>query len=682
MASISSNGSRGHHKFTLNVTDGNASVKDNTSTVSFSFVLSSLGGGWNWEQWGANITYTVTINGTNYTGSIANYDGYSSVTLKSGSLTIGHNSDGNKTISFSFSVTDTSGQTYTCGNASASGSMALTAIPRYLSITSLSIASITETSVVVGWSVSDPRDSTYYSFDNGATWIGSATHGETLASDLKSGTFNILNLTANTTYNIKVKIKRTDSQLWTESETKSFTTYDYPKPISVNNFTIGDGASVQIYNPLSRTYTVDIISNNNGAVIGSYTGVYCETPINAEFKTDDAIAKQYASIPNSKSGTYYARVTYGSSVKTLGTGTYTVRGNETPTVGSLSYLDNNSNIVKITGNNQHIVQNYSTLVAQVGTATANKSASIAKYVVECNGKSAQGTSSGNFSIGTVNSNRNVDLKLTVTDSRGLTASKTITVTMLAHSNPTATVTLERLNNYEDESYLTVDGSVSSVNSKNTMAIKYRYKLSGGSYGSYTTINDRQKYTLSLSKNNAYIFEVVITDAFGATFTKEYVLNKGMFPLFIDTEKNSVGINCFPANENSLEVNGLDVSTIKEFTKSLKLSANTWTNVGINYQDLSTGTYVMQVFMDGFADANGQWNERISGIVTWFDSPTNSEDADDIPVSKAGHAKNSHNIKFRINRTLRTNDGVMRLQMYDDIGWNGYADVVFRFKRLI
>ena len=680
MASISANGSNGHHKFTLTVTENSTSTANNTSSIGFSFVLSPVQTTWNWELWGANITYVVTVNGNQYTGSIANYDGYSSVTLKSGTLTVGHNTDGSKSISYSFSVTDTSGQTYTCGNASASGSMALTSIPRYLSITSLSVTSITETSAVVRWSVSDPRDSTYYSFDNGTTWIGSSTDGETLASDLKSGTFNILNLTANKTYAIKVKIKRTDSQLWTESQSISFTTYDYPKPTSVNNFTIGDGASVQIYNPLGRTYTLDIISNNNGSVIGTYTGAYCETPINAEFKTEDAIAKQYASIPNGASGTYYARVTYGSSVKTLGTGTYTVRGDEVPTISSLTYKDSNTAIVAITGNNQHIVQSYSTLVVQVGTATANKSASIAKYVVECNGKSVQGTSSGSYSLGTVNSNRNVDLKLTVTDTRGLTASKTITVTMLAHSAPTASVTLERLNNYEDETYLTVDSSISSVNGKNTATIEYRYKVSGGSYGDYETIPDGQEYVFELSKNNAYIFEIVVTDAFGSTFVKEYVLNKGMFPLFIDTEKNSVGINCFPANSNSLEVNGLDVSTIKAFTKSLQLPANTWTDVGINGQDLETGTYIMQVLMNSNSEQTGQWNERISGIVTWFEGSTNSEDADDIPVSKSGHAKNAHNIKLRITRTL--NSGRLKLQMYDDKQWYGKADVVFRFKRLI
>lgn len=681
MASISANGSNGHHKFTLTVTENSTSTANNTSTVSFSFAISPIQTTWNWEQWGANITYKVTVNGTQYTGSIANYDGYSTVTLKSGSLTVGHNTDGSKSISYSFSVSDTSGQSYTCGNASGSGSMALTTIPRYLSISTFDITNITETSIVVKWTTSDARSGTYYSFDNGTTWIGSATYGESLGADNKSGTFNISDLKANTTYKLKIKIKRTDSGLWTESNEKSFTTYDYPKATSINNFAIGDGASVQIYNPLGRIYTLELISNNNGAVIGTYTGAYADSPINAEFKTDDAISKQYASIPNSAGGTYYARVTYGSSVKTLGTGTYSVRGNEIPTLGNFSYIDNNSATVALTGNNQHIVQNYSSLVAQVGKATANNGAGgIAKYVVECNGKTVESTSSGNLTIGAVNSNRNVDLKLTVTDTRGLTATKTITVTMLAHSTPIATVELERLNNYEDETYLTVDGSVSSVNGKNTMAIKYRYKVSGGSYNAYITIQDKAKQTLSLDKNNAYIFEIVVSDALGSTFTKEYVLNKGMFPLFIDTKKNSVGINCFPKNENSLEVNELDISTIKEFTKSLQLPANTWTDVGVNGQDLETGTYIMQVYMNNNSEQTGQWNERISGILTWFEGSTNSEDADDIPISKSGHAKNAHNIKLRITRTL--NSGRLKLQMYDDKQWYGKADVVFRFKRLL
>ncbi len=267
----------------------------------------------------------------------------------------------------------------------------------------------------------------------------------------------------------------------------------------------------------------------------------------------------YAQIPNATSGTgtiyceTYLNGTYiGESSCSF---TASVK-NSNPTVGSITYADTNTTVTAITGNNQHIVQNQSNLKITYTQATAKNSATIKEYKFVLNGVTKTSTSAGGtIDFGKVNSANNLTLTMTVTDSRGLTASSTKTITMLAHSNPTAVVTLNRLNNYEDESYLTVDGSVSSVNSKNTMTIKYRYKVSGGSYGSYTTISDNVKQTLSLDKSNAYIFNVVITDAFGSTYNKEHVLGKGVFPLFIDTEKNSVGINCFPTKEKSLEVNG-------------------------------------------------------------------------------------------------------------------------------
>ena len=135
MASISANGSRGHHKFTLNVNETGTNINNNTSTVSFSFQLSAIQNGWDWNIKTNPVSYRVTINGTNYNGTIVSYGGSGTVTLKSGSLTVGHNADGSKSINFSFSVTDNPNKSYTPGNASASGSMALTKIPRQANLT-------------------------------------------------------------------------------------------------------------------------------------------------------------------------------------------------------------------------------------------------------------------------------------------------------------------------------------------------------------------------------------------------------------------------------------------------------------------------------------------------------------------------------------------------------------------
>lgn len=135
MASISANGSNGHHKFTLNVTETATSTANNTSTISWSFVLSSLGGNYDWNYNNTiPVTYTVTINGTRFSGNIMSYNGYSTVTVKSGTMTIPHNADGSKTIAIAFTVSSQNA-TYLPGSANASGTMNLTNIPRQATIT-------------------------------------------------------------------------------------------------------------------------------------------------------------------------------------------------------------------------------------------------------------------------------------------------------------------------------------------------------------------------------------------------------------------------------------------------------------------------------------------------------------------------------------------------------------------
>lgn len=123
---ITGNGSRGHHKFTLTVTENSKNDSANTSNIGYTFKISPIQSGWDWNTQGTNISYTVTINGTNYTGTISDYNGSSTVTLKNGTLNVAHDAAGTKTMNFSFKVTDRDGLSYTCGSASASGSMTLT----------------------------------------------------------------------------------------------------------------------------------------------------------------------------------------------------------------------------------------------------------------------------------------------------------------------------------------------------------------------------------------------------------------------------------------------------------------------------------------------------------------------------------------------------------------------------
>ena len=135
---ITANGSKNHHKFTLKVNEDTTS--GNSSFLSFTFNLSPLQMGWDWADWGDGISYTISIGDNNYNGTIPSYNGSSTVTLKSDdNIEILHNPDGTKTIDISFSVTDKTGANYTCGNASSQSTLTLSVLHKAPEITEVNV---------------------------------------------------------------------------------------------------------------------------------------------------------------------------------------------------------------------------------------------------------------------------------------------------------------------------------------------------------------------------------------------------------------------------------------------------------------------------------------------------------------------------------------------------------------
>lgn len=517
---------------TFNWSVDNTSISSNYKEIYWSVVGAGAGG------YVTSGNFKVVIDGETVYSSASRVDVWVGTIIASGYKKIYHSNDGTR----SFSASVEAGIYEFAVNCSGSGSWQLPTIPRYANITSFSVFQRDETSVIFNYSCDAPCDYEWYSTDGGATWYGLPN------TKIVSG------LSAGTTYQFKLKVRRTDSQLTSQSSIYPQTTYNYPHCIDSPDFTIGEPLTLKLYNPLGREVRITGYANSDNREI--FNGTSVGNTITG-FNDPNSMNLQYLSIPNAQSGGYRVIVGYDSVAMVRDSGNvYRIRGNEVPSINAFDYIDSNSAVVAVTGDNTQIVQNKSMLQARFHSATANYGASIQSYILECNGISIGGYGAGAYDIAVIDSARDVNLTLTAYDTRGLSASKTITVKMVAYEAPKATVQLERLNNYEDETYLTVDGSVSSVLGKNTMEIKYRYKQSGGAYGSFTNISDRAKQTLSLDKNNSYIFNIVVTDIFGEKFDAEFGLNKGTFPLFIDTEKNSVGINCFPKYEKSLEINGL------------------------------------------------------------------------------------------------------------------------------
>lgn len=503
-------------------------------------------------------TTTGTWNGNlNLGGKSEDFSHYGSigndwVKVKSLSNIIRHNDNGTGSCWIYGRCNGPSGTSMSGEYVNGEKTVTLDKIPRYLTIKSFIISNRTLNTVVVAWSTSDARSSTLFSL-NGGSWIGSSTYGESLASDQKSGTFNIKNLNPNTNYKLKIKCIRTDSGLETESNEISFTTYDIAKLTEVPNINISESHTITWTNPSGAALSLKLCKTDNTQIISYGTVIGTSKAITPTASTI------YALTPNSNK--YIARYILtttqnGKSYTHSKDFTFTVT-NSNPIIGTVEYKDINSAVVNITGSNKRIVRNKSNLQFVLGVATAKNGATISKYQVEFNGTVKSRTTAGTIDFGIVNASYNLTAKATVIDSRGNKATKNITVIIDDWILPSAIISLSRLNNYEDETYLIIDGNCSSVNGKNSMKIQYKYKKneSGGTFSELITVADNVKQTLNLAKESSWNFTIIITDLFESRKYENVILPIGMPMVFYDTKLLSFGVNCFPSHEKSFEVDG-------------------------------------------------------------------------------------------------------------------------------
>lgn len=121
----------------LTLTENSTSVSGNSSSVSYTLKLKSTTKDFYQYRVGASVSLDGKTVATRdrYTASQIGIGTYSSVTLLSGTATVGHGADGTKTMALSYAL-DMASASYTPGPVSGSGTMALTHIPRGATITS------------------------------------------------------------------------------------------------------------------------------------------------------------------------------------------------------------------------------------------------------------------------------------------------------------------------------------------------------------------------------------------------------------------------------------------------------------------------------------------------------------------------------------------------------------------
>lgn len=236
------------------------SIENNTSTIKLRLECRSISSSYTTK---GSSGLTSKIDGTTVKNNAAVDMSNTNVWQNFGerTITVTHNNEGKYSESKSGSFTCTAGSSsYSLSSGSASVTVAPATIPRYAT-SNQSLNSKTSTSITMNWSSDNTVDYIWYSKDNGANWTGVDV------IDGTNGTYTISGLSANTTYNIKTRVRRKDSQLPTDSSTLAVTTHQttiasiFVSSKTETEITVNSSANVSVS---STRYRIKLNNENYG----------------------------------------------------------------------------------------------------------------------------------------------------------------------------------------------------------------------------------------------------------------------------------------------------------------------------------------------------------------------------------------------------------------------------------
>lgn len=391
--------------------------------------------------------------------------------------------------------------------------------------------------------------------------------------------FDVSGLDPGKNYKIKISVKRKDSQLWKDSAYKSFTT----KPItSISNSSIscniGEKLSLsfadyaynksflRLYqkNPTDEwtliderediqqeTYEWDLTKfkttmfDNTPNSNESQIKIICGTTINSKEYTNEYLGKAFVTNSNPVLSTFTFANTDSKSVSMLGN-----------TTTMITYYGNLR--VSLTQEQKAIPKNSSTISYYNVSVTDPDKTTILKKIEES-------SSTLFLDFGAFSQSGTVKINIEAVDSRGNISnliSKSFQVYL--YHNPSIDLNLSRVNNFEKETSLVINGYISRVytssNRNSLQSLKYRYRIQNGSWTSYATISPSSSVSgndfkilysnalfITLDNQKSYDFEFVITDKMQSI---TYVTSVGQgSPLMTVSDNGTVLIGEIPNQDN-------------------------------------------------------------------------------------------------------------------------------------
>lgn len=393
-----------------------------------------VGAGGSTTKYYTSGNFKVIIDGEQVHYSTTRIYLYNGTKVASGTKRIYHESDGNKT----FSASAEAGIYYVAVNCSGSGSWALPKINRYAYFSKHWIHATTPNSVQVLYRPDRTISAAQYSL-NGGAWTNLSVVSGTWNSSNNDIIYQVSNLTPNTSYKIETRIQYADN-LWTYTGQVAFTTNDIARIKSASNFNIGDTPTIT-YSAAPNGSTLraylERITGNNGTRVDDISASKTVTGTSCSFSY--TASDLYSKIPNSNSGwCRFCLVTICNGVEYLSTSDkqFFVT-NSDPVFTDFAYVDTNSKTIALTGNNQILVNGYSSLKATISTANkavAQNSATMKSYKLACGSKNISkdfsSTAAVELSLTSIDSSAVI---VYATDSRGNSASVSKTATFKDYS---------------------------------------------------------------------------------------------------------------------------------------------------------------------------------------------------------------------------------------------------------
>lgn len=362
------------------------------------------------------------------------------------------------------------------------------------------------------------------------TYVKTVTHGSDGLKNLAiSATFDMAVNLSGTYYSSK-----TVSGSWaldSIARSSSFTMTD-------KDIWAGEGATVNITKASSSfTHTVYYKFGVNTRTIATKT-----TAVSVPFTTqlDDLNA-----IPNSDYGngdmyvdTYDGTTLIGSRKITF---VIYAPSSVAPSIGAFSVSDTNSVITSLMGTG-NFVQGFSNLQFSM-SASGKYGSTIASYTTSFNGYTSKSTS---WNHGVISKAGNLTATLTVIDSRGMTTTQDLTITILPYSAPTISSFIANRNasvNTTVNMNYSIGFSPLLINSvaKNSISAQLQYKPRTSSTwsttGTYTSASSSASQT-GISASISYDFRIVVSDKLSSNIISMASISTAS--VLVDLAQNGVG----------------------------------------------------------------------------------------------------------------------------------------------